>query len=94
MVRPKSATGDRNSYAGFCVTPNHKMFTHTTRRRGFDFVEAGKLPQTYYILQGAEFNSGILKKYFKIPKLRLEKGKRKNNKFGKKTTKFDMSMVS
>lgn len=69
MISPASATGDRDSYAGFCVTPEHKMLTHTVRKREWEFVEAKDLFQTYYIRQSAEFDCGNIKDYFEIPKL-------------------------
>jgi len=97
MISPASVQGIRSSYAGFCVTPEHKMLTHTRRRKEWEFVKAGELPNTYFVKQSAEFNSGNFVDYFEIPKNnfnsetshgRVNFISKKLNKNGRKATVF------
>ena len=84
MISPASETGDRGSWTDFCVTPEHKMLTHTVEKRNWRFVEAKDLPGTYYIKQSANFNSGEIVDSFEIP--RTDYGSARKN--GRKDTKF------
>lgn len=94
MYSPASATGDRRSYTDFCVTPNHKILTHTVRRTEWELVRADKLPQTYFIKQGCSdfrYESKDLE-YFEIPRIdfseNLTSGNRKSSKQYKQPSKY------
>lgn len=102
LIEPSSVANNRDSYVGFSVTPEHKMLTHTRRRTNWEFVEAKDLPNTFFIKQSAEFDSGNIVDSFTIPiqdyTEDLNSGKKeyknpskwKNNKNGRKETTFSI----
>jgi phage terminase large subunit len=103
MYSPVS-TGPRDTYAGFCVTPEHKMLVKTGRQKQWRFEEVKNLDSFYRftIPQGAKWNIGERKEFFEIPKndfsedlgigkkLYRTPDKFKKTKNGKKPTKFEM----
>jgi PBSX family phage terminase large subunit len=74
MYSPASETNDRDSWSGFCVTPNHKMLITTAgkKRRGADelyFCEAKDLPVSAIAPQSAIWDRGDTGEYFSIPRV-------------------------
>lgn len=103
MYSPASATGDRDPWTGFCVTPNHTFPYATKCVSQIRMEEVRYLPTAAKILQSAKFPSGKIVEYFDIPCLDYsnattsgdtnnviysQPSKYKNNKNGRKPTRF------
>lgn len=95
MIRPQR--NKRIPYVDFCVTPNHKMIGKPRKYHGnkyylgsTEFIEADQISYGFTVPRTAAWGGKRINHYI-IPKNDYNDGVGKNNKNGRKTTRFSIT---